>query len=279
MTATAKLAGQAGTDWRSDLVVTNVGDAATTVTIQAWLRDQANPAPAERTLRLAPMAGEVVEDVLGELFALPSGAAASMLIEAPAPLAIGSRTYNTTVDGTYGQSIPAAALTSAFGPGQPAFVTGLVEGPEARSNLGLVNISDDEITVQAEFFDTGGTALGSVQRRAAAILLGSSGFLVGVTQNDRFRSNLGLTNPLQSEVTVKLRLVDRTGTAVGEDQEIVLSGGEVVQIDRVSELLGVGVIDGGTLVVEPVSGSSVDAFLSIIDGRTGDPVFQVPTVR
>ena len=453
VTATAKLAGQAGTDWRSDLVVTNVGDAATTVTIQAWLRDQANPAPAERTLQLAPMAGEVVEDVLGELFALPSGAAASLLIEAPAPLAIGSRTYNTTVDGTYGQSIPAAALTSAFGPGQPAFVTGLVEGPEARSNLGLVNISDDEITVQAEFFDTGGTALGSadyrvpargaiqrnrvlrdvvsgtvdaawarlvspdgdfmafgstvdaltgdpvyrpahavgddvvsgvlqglarvagaagtdwkselilvntseastsvvferlirgqanpqpetvavplqphevrviedvlgelfgmtsgavsvkvralestlisgrtfnqttdgtygqlipVQRRAAAILLGSSGFLVGVTQNDRFRSNLGLTNPLQSEVTVKLRLVDRTGTGVGEDQEIVLSGGEVVQIDRVSELLGVGVIDGGTLVVEPVSGSSVDAFLSIIDGRTGDPVFQVPTVR
>ncbi len=451
--ATATLAGQAGTDWRSDLVVTNLGDAPATVTVRAWLRDQANPSPSRRTFRVPVMATELAEDVLGGLFGLPSGSAASLLIEAGQPLAIATRTYNTTTDGTFGQSIPAAAVESRLGPGQTACVTGLVEGPAARSNLGLVNTSGHGITVRAEFFGTGGALLGtatydvpargSIQRnrvlrdvvsgavdaawvrltspdgdfmaygstvdattgdpvyrpaeeprggvvsgvmqglarvsgaagtdwkselvlvntaassssvvlerlvrgqanpqpetvtlslqpfevrvlgdvlhdvfgmgsgaisvrvralrstlisgrtfnqtttgtygqliplqpRGSSILLGSRGFLVGVTQNDRFRSNLGLTNPVASAVTVSLRLLDADGDPVGTDHEIVLSAGEVVQLDRVSELFGAVVIEGGTLVVEPVAGSSVDAFLSVIDSRTGDPVFQVPTVR
>lgn len=450
--ASAKLAGQAGTDWRTDLTIVNLGSENATVTIEGWLRDHANPDPERRTLALAPLACVVAEDVLGGLFGLPDSSAASLLVESGQPLAIASRTYNDAPEGTYGQSIPATALSRVFGVGQVAAVIGLEETSKARSNLGIVNPSDATIEVLAEFYGAGGMALGSrtysvpargaiqrtrvledvgagsteaawarvrsadgpfmayastvdastgdpvyrsavateganldgvlqgmarvagaagtdwkstlalvntaerastvvlglmprdqpnpapeevsitldpmeirtvddvlgelfgmtsgaasisvftqgstlvagrtfnqtdhgtygqfipVQTRGEAILLGSRGVLVGVTQNGRFRSNLGLTNSPAATSWVALTLWDRDGIRVGDRQSLKLRPGEVVQIDRVAELFGVTSIEGATLIVEPSTGVAVDAFLSIVDSRTGDPVFLVPTV-
>jgi hypothetical protein len=76
-----------------------------------------------------------------------------------------------------------------------------------------------------------------------------------------------------------LDLYDTDGARVGNRQSLKLSPGETIQIDRVVEAFGISGIQGATLVVKPATGSSVDAFLSTIDSRTGDPVFQVPTIN
>lgn len=453
ITAAAKLSGQAGTDWKTDLVATNLGKATTTVAAEAWHRDQANPNPTRETFTLAPMASRTMNDVLSDLFSLPNSSAVSIVLDADQRLAIGSRTYNSTPGGTYGQSIPSTDLKDTFAAGEVAVLTGLVEGPSARSNLGIVNTSTGTIRVHADFYEAGGGPLGSteydvpargsIQRtrvlrdvhtgpvdlawvtlrsidgefaaylstvdantgdpvyrpagslelvreesilqgmakvagaagtnwrsslslintvadysrpmtfeklvrgqpnptpQTTSIILGpgeamviddvlqelfgmsngaislkvhgwgdvlmnartfnqtssgtygqfipaqgssnaigsaARGVFIGVVQNQNFRSNLGLTNPTSRPGIVSLTLVDATGDTVGSPQEITLAAGEVTQIDRVSEIFGAPRIEGATLVVEHRSGASIQAFLSVIDSRTGDPVFQTPTV-
>jgi hypothetical protein len=453
ITASAKLSGQAGTDWRTDLTVTNLGAEPATVTIDAWMRDQANPEPVSRAVALAPLASLVAEDVLGSLFSLPDNSAASLVFESDQPFASVSRTFNDTGNGTFGQSISASPAGSVFSEGQVAAVIGLEENARARSNLGIVNVSDHEIEVRAEYFESGGDSLGtssytipaqgsiqrtrvlrdvtsggidaawarlrtdsgsfmayvstvdaktgdpvyrsaeapssdaldgvlqgmakvsgaagtnwksslvlvntseaqrsvtfgrlirgqanpspreetvtlepheirviddvlgdifgmasgaatltvhttgsvllsgrtfnqtdtgtygqtvSVQPRTDAAMLGSRAVFVGVVQNAAFRSNLGLTNFLGSTAWVALDLHNSAGRRVGTRQSVKLRPGETVQIDRVVEVFGISTIEGATLVVTPTSGSSVDAFVSTIDSRTGDPVFQVPTIN
>lgn len=449
--AAAKLAGQAGTDWRTDLVVTNLGGARTTATIEAWLRDQANPDPLRQTMPLLAMQTYAAGDVLGSLFGLPDSSAATLVITADQPVGIASRTYNLTPGGTYGQSIAAAPLASAFAPGQVAHLIGLVENQSYRSNLGLVNPGEEPLTVQAAFFAADGGSLGtvlyevpprgSIQRNrvlrdvasgrvdlarvelrptgsdlmaflsvvdaatgdpvfqpavaassgvtelvlqgiakvagaagtdwrsslviantstrplttplellrrgtanpapevaslvlaagevrqvddvmaslfglgsgaaslrvrvASGVLLGgrtfnqtaagtygqyipaqggdtaitgiARGVLVGVVQNEEFRSNLGLTNPSTVPAEVVLKLVSSSGPQAGSQRTIPLAAGEVVQLDRVAIQLGVDRIEAATLLVELRSGAEIQAFLSVVDSRTGDPVFQLPT--
>ena len=450
--ATAKAAGQAGTDWRTDVTLMNLADDTATVDLEVWMRDQANPNPEQRTISLQPKACVVEHDVLGGLFGLPDSSTASLLIRADEPLAVASRTYNATAEGTYGQSIPTTRLTRVFGAGQPAVLVGLEENPSARSNLGIVNITEAEIEVSAEFFDDAGTTLGSVayavpargsiqrtrvlrdvvsgsvdaawaelrsadgsfmayvstvdaetgdpvyrpamaptsatqygvmqgiakvggiagtdwrssltlvnptdgnrgvtlglllrgqpnptpdeitltlapheihvvddvlsdlfgldsgaasiavqasagmilsgrtfnqtdngtygqyiplQHGTNAIMAGGRGVFVGVTQDESFRSNLGLTNSLPGNVWVALTLLDNEGNQVGSRQAVQVRTGESLQVDRVAQLFSTDDIEGATLVVELSTGSAVDAYLSIIDARTGDPVFLLPTI-
>jgi len=452
VTAAAKLSGQAGTNWMTDLAVVNLGRSSTTVEAEAWRRDQTNLNPTTRSFDLDPMSSRTFEDVLGGLFGLPNSSAASLLLAADQPLAVSSRTYNSTSNGTYGQAIPAAAMANTFAPGEVAVVTGITEGPAARSNLGLVNTSESPIRVHAEFFEAGGGSLGSIdydvpargsiqrnrvirdvhsgsvdlawatlrtldgdftaflstvdavtgdpvyrpaellgfgraesilqglarvagaagtnwkssltlvnttsytrpmtferlvrgranpnpdirevslgpgesmviddvlsglfgmsngaislkiqgwndvlmaartfnqtaqgtygqlipaQPASDAIAVGGRGVLVGVVQNQRFRSNLGLTNPSSVPGLVSLTMVNRHGVAVGAPYDVALGPGEVTQIDRISEAFGASQIEGATLIVELAAGSSIQAFLSVIDSRTGDPVFQTPTL-
>jgi hypothetical protein len=117
------------------------------------------------------------------------------------------------------------------------------------------------------------------QMLSDAITTARPGVFVGVVQNEKFRSNLGLTNPNSITAEVSLTLVDRDGVRVGAPHDMSLGPGEVTQLDRVTQLFGAATIDGATLKVELTQGSSIVAFVSIIDRRTGDPVFQTPTME
>lgn len=452
--AAAKLSGAANTDWRTDLVVTNLGTASTEVEVEAWLRDQANLDPVVGRMVLGPWASAVREDVLGSLLGLPSGSAAALVVRSEEDLALSSRTYNRTTAGTYGQSIPAVALDEVFAAGQTALLVGLVESSSFRSNLGIVNTTGETITVEASFRGVGGIELGTVaytvpaqgtiqrtrvlrdvtsspvdlawvslhatsgefaaflstvdaatgdpvyhpalaapstaatvvlqgiakvrgaagtnwmssltllnrglrpatvtldlhlrgsgggapaattsiglqageirgvedvllslfglesgagslvvqtpagvlvdgrtfnqaasgsygqyipaQGEAAAISGSADAVFVGVVQSQRFRSNLGLTNPSTVEVQLDLELLDRDGDRLGGVVPITLAGGAVVQLDRVAERFVAAEVEGATLVLRAVRGAGAQAFLSVVDNRTGDPVFQVPTRR
>ncbi len=451
VTAAARLAGQGGTDWKTDLVVTNLGAGTASVELAAWLRDRPNLDPPRATEVLGTMASLSVEDALGTLFNLADGAAASLFLASASPLAVASRTYNLTPEGTYGQSIPAAAVASAFAPGQVAVLIGLVENPSYRSNLGLVNTSDRPVTVRAVFRDDSGEQLGtriyeilersSLQRTrvlrdvtssrvdlawveltgsggdflayastvdaqtgdpvyqparaasavftdvvlqglakvggaagtswssslvltntsgrtasvtldllvrgqvtanpqrvsvslapgearvvddalqslfalssgagslavraapgilvngrtfnrtsrgtfgqyipsqdaASAVTTSRRGVLVGLVQNDRFRSNLGITNASSVGAELTLTMLDRHGAQVGGSRPLWLDAGEVRQLDRVATMFTADAVDSATVIVTLTSGAAVQVFLSVVDSRTGDPVFQTPT--
>ena len=160
VTTVAKLAGASGTNWASDLVVLNTGQAAALVTVSMWKRDQANPNPAEASITLTSGALWKQPDVLLNLFGITSGAA-TLHIHSDQPLAIASRTFNDTGAGTYGQFIAGVAEETAVQLWETAVLADLRENNDFRTNLGLVNPTSAQITVVGTFFDSDGASLGA----------------------------------------------------------------------------------------------------------------------
>lgn len=160
VTTVAKVAGASGTNWASDLVVLNTGQAAALVTVSMWKRDQANPNPAVASITLTSGALWKQPDVLLNLFGITSGAA-TLHIHSDQPLAIASRTFNDTGAGTYGQFIAGVAEETAVQLWETAVLAGLTENNDFRTNLGLVNPTSGQITIVGTFFDSDGVSLGS----------------------------------------------------------------------------------------------------------------------
>jgi hypothetical protein len=158
----AHTAGLAGTQWVTDLRVLNAAAEPATVT----LTFTPNVAGATVSLSRTVAAGElwVLDDVVGATFGLEQSG--FMVVSSSGPLVAGQRTLNRSPAGTYGQFIPAIATAST-----DAHFTGL-RGGQFRSNLGVVNPSDQTVVVNIDVasgtsFELGpgaGVQLGGVDR-------------------------------------------------------------------------------------------------------------------
>jgi len=147
-----KASGYAGTDWRSDLAISNLSDARTTVGLAYFPANQDNTwlmtypvtvdIPARGTLQ--------VEDVLGTLFPeYGSNTKGALLVvvedsaggsEEPR-LAVTSRAYNAAdPQRTYGQTVPSTQLGIVSGEGV-SVMTGIRQDSRFRTNIGVVNLS------------------------------------------------------------------------------------------------------------------------------------------
>jgi len=163
--ATAHVRGAAGTNWKSDLEVHNPGTTAVSFTVEALLRDQANPSPDSASFEVE--AGHSVRfvDVLSSVFGL-SGAAALRVTPAAGTLMVTSRTYNDVSSGTFGQFIPGQPAAASAEMARGARLTQLSQSAKSdegyRTNLGLTNVGDQQITVRIDLYDDAGEGLGSI---------------------------------------------------------------------------------------------------------------------
>jgi len=154
----AQTPGAGDTNWRTELTLFNASEFAVSVRLE-YLPDGGAHASRDITIR----AGESITfaNALLEVFGLTSGAGA-IYVEATNPLAtpslkVASRTFTTSSTGTYGLFVPGVTSPS----GEPyLYVTGLAANPDFRTNVGLVNNSDQSIGISITAFDTGGSPLG-----------------------------------------------------------------------------------------------------------------------
>jgi hypothetical protein len=164
--AAAHVAGAAGTDWRSDLELYNVGNSIVQAEIALLVQDQANLSPAVATLTLDPGTALRSEDVLLELFGF-SGSAALRISTSNGQIMATSRTYNQTDDGTYGQFIGGIEAAEAIGPGDEARIILLRHDRPAqtgyRTNLGLLSCAEVPAQVDVELYDGQGSLLGTTE--------------------------------------------------------------------------------------------------------------------
>jgi len=104
-----------------------------------------------------------------------------------------------------------------------------------------------------------------------AIPPGHAGCVLGLVENARFRTNLGLVNLGTTDATARVQLW-ADGAAVGQAQEIAVPARGWTQVDRVLIALGAGQLDLAHATVEPVSdGALIWAYGSMVDNMTGDP--------
>lgn len=221
----AHLAGFAGTLWRTDLEVHNPGTLDATYIIELLVRNQANPSPPRATFTLSEGRSATYNDVLQSVFNF-SGAAALRITPISGDILLASRTYNQTPSGTYGQFVPAHAITQA-----------ITSGRSAR----LIQLSHDPS------LQTG------------------------------FRTNLGFVSATVVPIDVEIRFATAIGLHLGT-YTFQLKPYEFKQFDKAYELVSNTVVNGGYVTVRTTTvGGVFFAYASVVDNRTGDPVF-VPAI-
>jgi len=170
--ASARNKGNAGTNWRTDLVLNSQHPIPWTVDVELLPRDQENTSPPKETVTISP--GESLEyrDVYQSLF--ETEGAGALRIMSYIPISVSSRTYNLLgagneqglpVGSTFGQYIGAVDWGRAIVFGEAAYLPHLSQHPSlaagSRSNLTLVNNSIRRIDIVVELFLEDGTSLGT----------------------------------------------------------------------------------------------------------------------
>jgi PKD repeat protein len=161
----ANTAGVGGTDWSSDVEVSNRGQGYVRydVNLLASGRDNSDPQVAG-TFTLAPGLAVRYVDAVEELFDFEgTGALRFVLAEygksGPTTL-ITSRTYTTSSSGTFGQFIPGVSESALVPAGQSVRLQQLSENQAFRTNVGLLNGSDQVLVVHLRYVLADGTMLG-----------------------------------------------------------------------------------------------------------------------
>ncbi len=178
----AGLPGQAGSVWRTDVVLLNLGTGTATVDLTLHL------AGGTRSLqRQVPAGGQtVVEDIVGAVGAQDKGPAQ---ISSTQPLAVTARVYNLGGGGTFGQFFRGVAAGSGIASGEQAMLPGLRQQEGAfRTNLAVANSGGSEATVRITLYDGAGSQLWQylVQVPAAGLVQDLEPF-----KNRAGRPNLG----------------------------------------------------------------------------------------
>jgi len=165
--AAARAAGAGGSFFLTTADVHNQG-AATAMISLVWLPRNADNSDPLQSDEIALGPGETVrfDDLLLDVFGLSDGVGAAAVVSNSHDIVVMTRTFNQSVDGTFGQSLPGVAEHELIPADTRVLVLFLTENGELRSNLGLLNGVDSPITVQWELFagdgsslDTGSTSL------------------------------------------------------------------------------------------------------------------------
>jgi hypothetical protein len=176
----AKVAGAQGTDWRSDMAISNLSDSAVTVGLQFFREARANTFTGSfaKTITLAAGETRVVEDVLGTFFPSEGNTKGMLLVMATSGggadggmLAVGSRTYNAAnPNATYGQSVSPSFVSFIVGLGR-SVIPGASWNTKVRTNIGVCNFGPQSTAIVIEIYNGAGALVKSVSTSVEAFSL------------------------------------------------------------------------------------------------------------
>jgi hypothetical protein len=163
--------GANGTNFHTDLAITNTGDAQGSGALTYY--DGVGRTFTQSVL-LAAGQTLVSNDVVADLFGVtPPSIGYLVFTPAASTFAVTSRTYNAVPGSTatYGTSAPTVALSSGLTVGQSRRICGLLDssdqrigartGHTFRTNIGLLELSGASVTVRLTLLEADGTVLGS----------------------------------------------------------------------------------------------------------------------
>jgi len=161
-----KAKGKVGTDWRSSVMISNLSGRSITVGATYFPEGTTNTYPDKPGKTFSMAAGEtkVVADVIGSWFSQYGTNTKGMLwimtddggSSDPARLVVTSRAFNAAdPQATYGQTVAPNLFAMVFGLGK-SVLTGIQQDSTARTNIGVVNLSPMDVSVEVSIYDAGG---------------------------------------------------------------------------------------------------------------------------
>ena len=94
--------------------------------------------------------------------------------------------------------------------------------------------------------------------------------LTQLTENDTYRTNVGMAALYELEQTVSLELYDSSGTQLNS-MDVVLPPLGHMQLNQIYRMAGVGSVKNGFIKIK--NGTGLAAYASVVDNRTGDAIF------
>lgn len=160
--AAAHAPGAAGTNWRTDLRITNPGSAAATARLYLLPQNSDNGARSLHADVTIPGLGQLaLTDVVAAKFGF-TGSAALLVESTESALVVTSRTYNEAANGaTYGQFIPGVPSVQALKPSETGNLIYLVKSDDYRTNLGFAGTTATRGAIAVTLRDAAGHLLGS----------------------------------------------------------------------------------------------------------------------
>ncbi|NOZ78434.1 MAG: PKD domain-containing protein [Acidobacteria bacterium] len=146
--------------WRTNVELANPSSSDIQATLDFFPADQDNTSfvsqpvtvPAGQTLRL--------DDVLPSIFST-EGAGAIRVRIASGQLLVTSRTYDQEPNGTLGQFIASRPASAAITDGSSGVLSGLRRSQAFRTDIGMVNLTAEQITITAHYYRPDGTEITS----------------------------------------------------------------------------------------------------------------------
>ncbi len=109
------------------------------------------------------------------------------------------------------------------------------------------------------------------------LIAGDQASLIGLREDDTFRSNFGLVSGSSYNAVVVIDVFDELGT-MRSTERVELAPWEHRQVDRILRHLGGASLEAATLHLTVELGSIL-AYSSVVDNRSGDPVFAMAINR
>lgn len=155
----AHTSGASGSQWRSKLAVLNTADAPN----EAALRYLYGSSTVEVTVQLGPGELRVWDDVVVDLFGVAGESSGAIKVRADEPVLVAARTFNASVDGTFGQFMPAVREADGMSFGELGRLSLLSSTVAFRTNVGFLNLGTQRAEVRVTLHDATGTVLGTLE--------------------------------------------------------------------------------------------------------------------
>lgn len=168
--SSARVGGEAGALWTTDLTVVNAGPTDATLYVRFLGHDADGRSGPGRTYLLAAGRSVTWADLLGSLFSLGEAWGGVQIRSASPTLVATSQTSTPGGGGTFGQSVPLVAETELVRSGTTRTIPAIREDAAFRTNLVLANGGTAAVDVDVALVAETGATLGS--RRFALLPLG-----------------------------------------------------------------------------------------------------------
>jgi uncharacterized protein DUF5666 len=156
----ARATGLNGAVFTTDLTIANTGASAAQLELLfLGNRRDGRTGPAAG-LTLAAGASAVLKDVLGSVFGVGSGFGAIRISSSAPTLAITASTSTPGAGGRFGQGTSGLTRNELGTSGRSRSITGVESDARSRTNLMVVNATENELEVEVELMDDAGNRIG-----------------------------------------------------------------------------------------------------------------------
>lgn len=196
--AAAHVSGAGGSLWRTNLGAFNPSHSLVNALISYR---RTGGGTFSKTVSIPAKSQVVLDDIVGFLGSSGTG---SLEVSSDEELLVGSRTYNQSSTGTYGQFLDGYRPLETFSAGDTVWLTMLEETMAFRTNIGFTNIGNTNALLQVTLFNSSG---GQLTAFTVSVPAGSN-----VQENQPFLHRAG-TNSVRA-ATVSVEIISGTGVIV-----------------------------------------------------------------